>query len=126
MPITLDRFTNLSKLNAEERAVMHLFFHDKGYKAAELAEELGLARGTIDHALSDLKKWGLVENKTPYWAITEESEDEALEFLKEYDVLEKATPPGVSVDVKRRTVVLNCEAAIEGEIEEKEITDFWE
>ena len=125
MSIPLDQFADMCELNAEERILMHLYFHDRGYRAEELATELDLARSTVDHELSDLKRHDLVVNKSPYWAITNEIKEDALEFMEKKGVLEKATPDVVSVDVEDRNVILHFEKEMKAEVEASSLEDFW-
>ena len=127
MSIPLDQFADRCDLNAEESILLHLYFRDRGYRAEELATELDLARGTVDHALSDLKTHDLVRNKSPYWAITDEIKEDSLEFMKKQGVFEKVTPDGVSVDVEDRNVILQFEKELEGaEVKASTLRDFWD
>ena len=43
-----------------------------GYTPAELAEETGIARGSIGPTLQRLEAAGLVRHKEPYWAAAED------------------------------------------------------
>jgi len=48
---------------------------DMGYRPKEIAEELGIPRGSIGTTLSRLQERGLVRHKGEYWAINPEGYD---------------------------------------------------
>ncbi|SEL80206.1 MarR family transcriptional regulator [Haloferax larsenii] len=47
---------------------------DRAWKAATVAERLGLETDAVSSILSRLKERGLVRHKWPYWAITDDKE----------------------------------------------------
>ena len=47
---------------------------DRAWKAATIAERLGLETDGVSAILSRLKERGLVRHKRPYWAITDDEE----------------------------------------------------
>jgi len=55
-----------------ERIVV--FHDDRAWKAASIAERLGLETDAVSAILSRLKERGLVRHKRPYWAITDDEE----------------------------------------------------
>jgi DNA-binding MarR family transcriptional regulator len=58
-----------------ERIVLFLDEHDdRAWKAATIAERLGLDTDAVSAILSRLKQRGLVRHKRPYWAITDNKE----------------------------------------------------
>ena len=58
-----------------ERIVLFLDEHDdRAWKAAAIAERLGLKTDAVSAILSRLKERGLVRHKRPYWAITDDEE----------------------------------------------------
>jgi Mn-dependent DtxR family transcriptional regulator len=58
-----------------ERIVLFLDDHDdRAWKAATIAEQLGLETDAVSAILSRLKERGLVRHKRPYWAITNDEE----------------------------------------------------
>ena len=58
-----------------ERIVLFLDEHDdRAWKAATIAERLGLETDAVSAILSRLKERGLVRHKRPYWAITDDTE----------------------------------------------------
>lgn len=58
-----------------EQIVLFLDEHDdRAWKAATIAERLGLETDTVSAILSRLKERGLVRHKRPYWAITDDKE----------------------------------------------------
>ena len=58
-----------------ERIVRFLDEHDdRAWKAATIAERLGLETDAVSAILSRLKERGLVRHKRPYWAITDDEE----------------------------------------------------
>ena len=61
--------------NDTERIVLFLDEHDdRAWKAATIAERLGLETDALSALLSRLKERGLVRHKRPYWAITNDEE----------------------------------------------------
>jgi Mn-dependent DtxR family transcriptional regulator len=61
--------------NDTERIVLFLDDHDdRAWKAASIAERLGLETDAVSAILSRLKERGLVRHKRPYWAITDDTE----------------------------------------------------
>jgi Mn-dependent DtxR family transcriptional regulator len=61
--------------NDTERIVLFLDEHDdRAWKAATIAERLGLETDAVSAILSRLKERGLVRHKRPYWAITDDTE----------------------------------------------------
>jgi Mn-dependent DtxR family transcriptional regulator len=61
--------------NDTERIVLLLDEHDdRAWKAATIAERLGLETDAVSAILSRLKERGLVRHKRPYWAITDDEE----------------------------------------------------
>jgi len=61
--------------NDTERIVLFLDDHDdRAWKAAAIAERLGLDTDAVSAILSRLKERGLVRHKRPYWAITADKE----------------------------------------------------
>ena len=61
--------------NDTERIVLFLDKHDdRAWKAATIAERLGLDTDAVSAILSRLKERGLVRHKRPYWAITDDAE----------------------------------------------------
>jgi predicted ArsR family transcriptional regulator len=58
-----------------ERIVLFLDEHDdRAWKAATIAERLGLETDAVSAILSRLKERGLVRHKRPYWAITDDED----------------------------------------------------
>jgi predicted ArsR family transcriptional regulator len=58
-----------------ERIVLFLDEHDgRAWKAATIAERLGLETDAVSAILSRLKERELVRHKRPYWAITDDEE----------------------------------------------------
>lgn len=58
-----------------ERIVLFLDANDdRAWKAATIAEQLGLDTDAVSAILSRLKERGLVRHKRPYWAITDDEE----------------------------------------------------
>jgi Mn-dependent DtxR family transcriptional regulator len=78
--INIDEFENadaddFEERNDTERIVLFLDEHDdRAWKAASIAERLGLETDAVSAILSRLKKRGLVRHKRPYWAITDDKE----------------------------------------------------
>ncbi|MFD1571244.1 MarR family transcriptional regulator [Halorubrum laminariae] len=78
--IDIDEFENadtdeFEKRNDTERIVLFLNEHDdRAWKAATIAERLGLDTDGASAILSRLKERGLVRHKRPYWAITDDEE----------------------------------------------------
>src|SRR6056297_3248809 len=61
--------------NDTERIVLFLDEHDdRAWKAATIAERLGLETDAVSSILSRLKERELVRHKRPYWAITDDEE----------------------------------------------------
>ena len=61
--------------NDTERILLFLDEHDdRAWKAATVAERLGLETDAVSAILSRLKGRGLVRHKRPYWAITDDEE----------------------------------------------------
>jgi Mn-dependent DtxR family transcriptional regulator len=61
--------------NDTERILLFLDEHDdRAWKAATVAERLGLDTDAVSATLSRLKGRGLVRHKRPYWAITDDEE----------------------------------------------------
>jgi len=61
--------------NDTERIVLLLDENDdRAWKAATIAERLGLETDAVSAILSRLKERGLVRHKRPYWAITDDDE----------------------------------------------------
>jgi Mn-dependent DtxR family transcriptional regulator len=61
--------------NDTERIVLFLDEHnDRAWKAAIIAERLGLETDAVSAILSRLKERDLVRHKRPYWAITDDEE----------------------------------------------------
>ena len=61
--------------NDTERIVLFLDEHDdRAWKAATIAERLGLVTDAVSAILSRLKERGLVRHKRPYWAITDDED----------------------------------------------------
>ncbi|ELZ94419.1 MarR family transcriptional regulator [Haloferax volcanii] len=78
--IDIDEFENADPGGFEERTdteriVLFLDEHDdRAWKAATIAERLGLEMDAVSATLSRLKERGLVRHKRPYWAITDDKE----------------------------------------------------
>jgi len=78
--IDIDEFENadtddFEDRNDTERIVLFLDDHDdRAWKAATIAERLGLDTDAVSAILSRLKERGLVRHKRPYWAITDDEE----------------------------------------------------
>jgi Mn-dependent DtxR family transcriptional regulator len=78
--IDIDEFENTDADDFEdrtdtERIVRFLDEHDdRAWKAATIAERLGLETDAVSAILSRLKERGLVRHKRPYWAITDDEE----------------------------------------------------
>jgi predicted ArsR family transcriptional regulator len=78
--IDIDEFENadadeFEERNDTERIVRFLDKHDnRAWKAATIAERLGLETDAVSAILSRLKERGLVRHKRPYWAITDDEE----------------------------------------------------
>jgi predicted ArsR family transcriptional regulator len=78
--IDIDEFENadaneFEERNDTERIVRFLDTHDdRAWKAATIAERLGLETDAVSAILSRLKERGLVRHKRPYWAITDDKE----------------------------------------------------
>ncbi|WP_042664197.1 helix-turn-helix domain-containing protein [Haloferax sp. ATB1] len=78
--IDIDEFENadadeFEERNDTEQIVLFLDDHDdRAWKAATIAERLGLDTDAVSAILSRLKERGLVRHKRPYWAITDNKE----------------------------------------------------
>jgi predicted ArsR family transcriptional regulator len=78
--IDIDGFDNadgheFAKRNDIERIVLFLDKHDdRAWKAATIAEQLGVDTDAVGAILSQLKERGLVRHKRPDWAITDDKE----------------------------------------------------
>jgi hypothetical protein len=78
--IDIDEFENtdtgeFEERNDTERIVLFLDTNDdRAWKAATIAEQLGLDTDAVSAILSRLKERGLVWHKRPYWAITDDEE----------------------------------------------------
>jgi len=78
--IDIDEFENadpdeFEERNDTERIVLFLDKNnDRAWKAATIAEHLGLDTDAVSAILSRLKERGLVRHKRPYWAITDDEE----------------------------------------------------
>ncbi len=78
--IDIDEFENadadeFEERNDTERIVLFLDKNDdRAWKAATIAEQLGLDTDAVSAILSRLKERGLVRHKRPYWAITDDEE----------------------------------------------------
>jgi Mn-dependent DtxR family transcriptional regulator len=78
--IDIEEFENadaddFEERNDTERIVGFLDEHDdRAWKAATIAERLGLETDAVSAILSRLKERGLVRHKRPYWAITDDEE----------------------------------------------------
>jgi Mn-dependent DtxR family transcriptional regulator len=78
--IDIDEFEDadaddFAERNDTERIVLFLDEHDnRAWKAATIADRLGLGTDAVSAILSRLKERGLVRHKRPYWAITDDEE----------------------------------------------------
>jgi len=78
--IDIEEFENTDADDFEERTdteriVVFLDEHDdRAWKAASIAERLGLETDAVSAILSRLKERELVRHKRPYWAITDDEE----------------------------------------------------
>src|SRR6056297_970540 len=78
--IDIDEFENadddeFGEQNDTERIVVFLDENDdRAWKAATIADRLGLDTDAVSAILSRLKERGLVRHKRPYWAITDDEE----------------------------------------------------
>ncbi|GAA0455429.1 helix-turn-helix domain-containing protein [Halococcus dombrowskii] len=78
--IDIDEFENadadeFNERNDTERIVLFLDTNeDRAWKAATIAERLGLKTDAVSAILSRLKERELVRHKRPYWAITDDEE----------------------------------------------------
>jgi Mn-dependent DtxR family transcriptional regulator len=78
--IDIEEFENadadeFDERNDTERIVAFLDEHDdRAWKAASIAERLGLDTDAVSAILSRLKERGLVRHKRPYWAITDDTD----------------------------------------------------
>ncbi|MWV65230.1 MarR family transcriptional regulator [Halorubrum sp. JWXQ-INN 858] len=78
--IDIDEFENadddgFEERNDTERIVLFLDENDdRAWKAATIADRLGLDPDAVSAILSRLKQRGLVRHKRPYWAIADDEE----------------------------------------------------
>lgn len=78
--IDIEKFENaeadeFGERNDTERIVLFLDENDdRAWKAATIADQLGLDTDAVSAILSRLKERGLVRHKRPYWAITDDEE----------------------------------------------------
>ncbi|WP_254535935.1 MarR family transcriptional regulator [Halomarina litorea] len=78
--IDIDEFENadadeFEERNDTERIVLFLDENDdRAWKAATIADRLGLETDAVSAILSRLKDRELVRHKRPYWAITDDEE----------------------------------------------------
>ncbi|QSG13484.1 Transcriptional regulator, contains HTH domain (plasmid) [Halapricum desulfuricans] len=78
--IDIEEFENadadeFEERNDTQRIVLFLDEHDdRAWKAATIAERLGLETDAVSAILSRLKERELVRHKRPYWAITDNEE----------------------------------------------------
>ncbi|GAB3697372.1 MarR family transcriptional regulator [Halorubrum pallidum] len=78
--IDIDEFEDadadeFEKRNDTERIVLFLDENDdRAWKAATIADQLGLETDAVSAILSRLKERDLVRHKSPYWAITDDEE----------------------------------------------------
>ncbi|SEP10305.1 hypothetical protein SAMN04487948_11436 [Halogranum amylolyticum] len=78
--IDIDEFENadadeFEERNDTERIVLFLDKNDdRAWKAATIADRLGLETDAVSAILSRLKERELVRHKRPYWAITDDEE----------------------------------------------------
>ncbi|WP_435181239.1 MarR family transcriptional regulator [Halorussus sp. AFM4] len=78
--IDIDEFENadadeFEERNDTEQIVLFLDEHDdRAWKAAMIADRLGLETDAVSAILSRLKERGVVRHKRPYWAITDDKE----------------------------------------------------
>jgi Mn-dependent DtxR family transcriptional regulator len=78
--IDIDEFENadadeFEERNDTERIVSFLNRNDdRAWKAATIAERIGLETDAVSAILSRLKQRELVRHKRPYWAITDDTE----------------------------------------------------
>lgn len=65
----------LETQNDTEQALLFLDRNDdRAWKAATIAERLGLETDAVSAILSRLKERDLVRHKSPYWAITDDTD----------------------------------------------------
>jgi hypothetical protein len=80
MSIDRDTFENtsedeLAELSVPDQVLGFLAVNDdRGFKAREIASQIGVDEGPVSTALSRLKNRGLVEHKATYWAVTNDTE----------------------------------------------------
>jgi len=92
MSIDRDTFENTSEDELEDLSVPDRVLgflaanEDRGFKAREIAAQIGIDEGAVSTALSRLKDRELVEHKATYWAITDDAER-----LDGYSGYERAT-----------------------------------
>jgi Mn-dependent DtxR family transcriptional regulator len=78
--IDIDEFENADGDEFEERSDTERIVSfldendDRAWKAATIAERLGLNADAVNAILSRLKERGLVRHKSPYWAITDDED----------------------------------------------------
>jgi predicted ArsR family transcriptional regulator len=78
--IDIEEFENadadeFEERNDTERIVRFLDENDdRAWKAATVADRLGLEADAVSSILSRLKRRGLVRHKRPYWAITDDDD----------------------------------------------------
>lgn len=76
--IDIEEFENADEFeerNDTERIVRFLDENDdRAWKAATIAEQLGLDADAVSSILSRLKERELVRHKRPYWAITDDED----------------------------------------------------
>lgn len=95
--IGIDEFENadvdeFDERNDTERIVVFLDEHDdRAWKAATIADQLGLDSDAVNAILSRLKARGLVRHKRPYWAITDDEErlQAAYRLHRQYDAADE-------------------------------------
>ncbi|WP_276248606.1 winged helix-turn-helix domain-containing protein [Haladaptatus sp. YSMS36] len=73
MPVDFESYqpTDLPEKDTNGRRILEFLAAqpEKGYRAGELATELGIPRGSVGTTLSRLENRGFVRHKGPYWAI---------------------------------------------------------
>jgi Mn-dependent DtxR family transcriptional regulator len=73
MPVDFESYrpNDLPDENTNGRRILEFLAEhpEMGYRAGELAEELGIARGSVGTTLSRLEDRGFVRHKGEYWAI---------------------------------------------------------
>ena len=92
MSIDRETFENASEDELEELSIPDLVlgflatYHDRAFKAQEIASDIGVDEGAVSTALSRLKSRALVEHKATYWAVIDDEER-----LTEYTGYARAT-----------------------------------